>query len=214
MYGIYEDSDLTQLISAEGSLSNPDEETDLNGDDGETAVKALWAACIQTELAAPIDDSTQTVTVDASVFKYTDEPVLKCGSELMYITAGFGTTTLTVERGWNNTTPASHSENDRIYMAYNAEGVYVACEDNEQVISGDESSWVTYCLDDGGGSPDGSYSAVLSLGNIDYDDAGVAFHRKVVVPASTDAQSKQDLIHQLCGSTGVDSSFKLVPLDS
>lgn len=211
MYGIYDDAEFTSLLSAEGSLSNPDDEADLNGDDGDEAVKALWAAVIQTTLAAGINDSVTTITVTAAVFKYTDEPVLKCGTELIYVTAGFGTTSLTVVRGWNNTTAASHSLADPIYMAYNVTGVAVVCRDNEQVVTGDEASWVDYCLDDGLGSPDGSYSAELSLGDIVYTSS-VAFHRRVTVPADTDAQSKQDLIHDLKGPSG--TSFKLVALDS
>ena len=212
MYGVYDDAALTSLISVEGSLANPDDEANLDGDAGDTAVKALWAAVIQSTLTAGIDAAVTTVVVDHTRFKYTDQPVIKIGTELLYITAGFGTTSLTVVRGWNGTTAATHALGDRVYMAYDADGVYVTCRDNEQVVTGDESSWVTYCLDDGAGNPDGSYSSELSLGNINWNEPSVAFHRKAIVPASTAAVSKTDLIHDLQGVSG--TNFTLIALDS
>lgn len=214
MYGIYKDSDLTILISQENNLTSPDTESDLNGDDGETAVKALFCAVIQSQLAAAITDTEETeIEVDNAYFRFTDLSVIKIGDELMYVTGGLSPagTTLTVIRGWNSTTKATHLIDARVYMAYNVENVAVVCRDNEQVVTGDESSYVTYCLDDGEGEPDGSYSAELSLGDIDYDES-VAFHRKVIIPESSDAESKQDLIHDLKGPSG--ASFKLIPLDS
>jgi len=213
MIGIYEDVDLTELVTAEGSLTNPDDETDLNGDDGDEAVKALWCAVIQSQLAAGINDVVTELEVDNAYFRFTDLPVIKIDDELMYVTAGLSpaSTTLTVIRGWNSTTAATHLIDARVYMAYNVENVVVVCRDNEQVVTGDESSYVTYCLDDGLGDPDGSYSAELALGDIDYDES-VAFHRKVVIPEDTDAVSKQDLIHDLKGPS--DTSFKLIALDS
>lgn len=215
MYGLYKDVELTSLITCESDLSSPDTESDLNGDDGETAVKALWCAVIQSQLAAGINAVQTEIEVDNAYFRWTDCPIIKIGNELLCVTSGLSpaSTTLTVVRGWNNTTPAEHSKDARVYMAYNVEGIYVDCRDNEQVVSGDESSWVTYCLDDGQGSPDGSYSALLNLGNINYNSL-VALHRKVVVPKDTGAQSKQDLIHDLCGSGGSGTNYKLVPLDS
>lgn len=213
MYGIYEDSDLTELVTPEGNVTNPDDETDLNGDDGETAVKALFCAVIQSKLAAGINDVVTEIEVDNAYFRFTDLPVIKIGDELMYVTDGLSPagTTLTVIRGWNNTTPASHSEDDRVYMAYNVENLAVVCRDNEQVVTGDESSYVTYCLDDGEGEPDDDWKSELSLGDIDYNES-VAFHRKVIIPENSDAESKQDLIHDLKGPS--DTSFKIIPLDS
>jgi hypothetical protein len=206
MFAIYEDATLDTLFSAEDSFTNPDDETDLNGDDGDNAVKKMYCAAVQTTLNGGINDVVTSVVITAAVFKWTDCPVIKIDDELMYVTAGLSPagTTLTVTRGWNNTTAAAHLSGARVYMAYNGLNVTVSCRDNEQVITGDESSRVTYCADSGG-SPDGSYAASLNMGSIAYDSS-VTFHRKVTIPASTDAASEQDLIH--------DVEAKLVPLDS
>ncbi|MBW7995361.1 MAG: hypothetical protein FVQ81_02075 [Candidatus Glassbacteria bacterium] len=208
MFGIYTDAALTVLVTAEGNMSNPDEETDLDGDAGETAILALWCGAIQSKLAAGIDDVVTTVTIDNAYFRFTDLPVIKCGTELMYVTAGLSpaSTTLTVIRGWNNTTKAAHSLGDRVYMAYDGESITVACRDNEQVVTGDESGWLYYCLDNGSGSPTGTWILVQNLGDIDMADS-VAFHRRVIVPASTGAVSKTDLIHDM-------EDIKLIALGS
>lgn len=206
MFAIYEDATFDTLFSAEDSFTNPDDESDLDGDAGDSAVKKMYCAAVQTTLNGGIDDVVTSVVITAAVFKFADCPVIKIDNEQMRVTAGLSPAglTLTVTRGWNNTTPAAHLTGARVYMAYNGQNVTVSCRDNEQVITGDESSRVTYCTDVAG-SPSGSYAASLNMGSIAYNGS-VTFHRKVTIPASTDAVSEQDLIH--------DVEAKLVPLDS
>ena len=189
---LYEDSDLTLLVSKDGDFTNPDDEESLDGTNGETAQKALWAAVEQTTLSSDIDDSNQTVPLAAARFADTDYSVIIVGSEKMLITSGHGTNSLTVTRGYNGTTPASHSSGDPVRLAYDCISVSIDCVDNE---GSDESDWVTYC-DDDGGSPEGGWEAPHSMSNANYDQ-NQKIWRKVVVPASTPAAYKRDLVHRL-----------------
>ena len=192
---LYEDSDLTQIVSRDGDFTNPDEETSLDGTNGDTAQKALWVALEQTTLAADLDDTTQSVTLAAARFADTDYPVIIVGGEKMLITAGHGTSSLTVNRGHNGTTAASHTTGDPVYAAYDCSSITLDCEDNQ---GADESGWVTYC-DDSGGSPDGVWEAPHSLSNLNYDQ-NAALWRRVVVPVGTPAAYKQDLVHRLAAT--------------
>ena len=190
---LYKDEDLTSMVSIGGEYSNPDEETSLDGTNGETAVAPLWVAVEQTTLADGIDDSVQAVSISADRFADTNYPVIVVGDEKMLIVAGFGTSSLTVSRGYNNTTPAAHSSGDPVRAAYNCTSVSIDCEDND---GSDESGWVTYCDDNGSGSPDGVWEAPHELGGLNQDQSA-AIHRRVVVPAGTPAAYKQDLVHRL-----------------
>lgn len=193
---LYKDDTLESMISVEGEFSNPDEETGLDGTNGETATAALWVAVEQTTLAADIDDTTQTISLSAARFADTDYPVIAVGTEKMLITAGFGTASLTVSRGHNNTTPAAHTSGDVLRSAYDCSVVTIDCQDND---GSDESGWVTYCDDNGSGSPDGVWEAPHSLGSI-LISASKTIHRRVVVPAATPAAYKLDLVHRLAAT--------------
>jgi len=189
---LYEDSGLSQIVSKDGDFTNPDDESSLDGTGGETATKALWVALEQTTLNGGIDNQQTTVTLDAARFSDTDYSVIIVDSEKMLITSGHGTTSLTVTRGHNNTTPASHSDAAAVRLAYDCTSISIDCEDTQGT---DESSWVTYC-NDSGGSPDGNWEAPHSLGNLNYNQ-NAKIWRRVVVPASTPAAYKQDLVHRL-----------------
>ena len=206
MYCVYEDEACELMLSAEGVFTNPDEETDVDGDEGDAIVKKRYCAVAQTKLASGMDDSTENMTLVAAVFRWADTRVIKVDDELLYIKTGYNpaSVNLTVQRGWNNTTPAVHSSGAAVRLAYDGKNISITCRDNEQVITGDESDWIDFCLDSGG-DPDGDYSLPLALGDIDYDEV-LPFHRRLTVPAETPAQSKQDLIY--------DVGVKLVPLDS
>ncbi len=193
---LYKDDTLESMVSVEGEFSNPDEETGLDGTNGETATGALWVAVEQTTLAADIDDTVQVITLTAARFADTDYPVISVGSEKMLITAGFGTTSLTVSRGYNNTSAAVHTSGDNVYAAYDCSLATIDCQDND---GSDESGWVSYCDDNGSGSPDGVWEAPHSLGSISMT-ANAAIHRRVVVPSSTPAAYKLDLVHRLAAT--------------
>jgi hypothetical protein len=189
---LYEDSNLTQLVSKDGDFTNPDDESSLDGTNGETATKELWAALEQTTLDGGVDDEQTTITLDQARFSDADYSVIIVDSEKMLITAGHGTTSLTVTRGYNNTTAASHSDGTAVRLAYDCTSISIDCEDAQ---GSDESSWVTYC-DDSGGNPDGNWEAPHSISNLNYNQ-NAKIWRRVVVPASTPAAYKQDLVHRL-----------------
>jgi hypothetical protein len=189
---LYKDSALTSMVSTEGEFSNPDEEASLDGTNGETAISPLWVAVEQSALAADLDDSEQTIQLTGARFANTGYPVIVIGAEKMLITSGFGTTSLTVNRGHNGTTPAAHASGDSVLAAYDCSSVSISCQDNGGT---DESGWVDYC-DDDGGSPNGVWEAPHSLGNLNCGQSA-AIHRRVVVPAGTPAAYKQDLVHRL-----------------
>ncbi len=193
---LYKDDTLESMVSVEGEFSNPDQEAGLDGTNGETATVALWVAVEQTTLAADIDDTTQAITLAAARFADTDYPVIVVGSEKMLITAGFGTASITVSRGYNNTSAAAHTSGDPVRVAYDCSAVTIDCQDND---GSDESGWVTYCDDNGSGSPDGVWEAPHSLGSVAIT-ASAAIHRRVVVPASTPAAYKLDLVHRLAAT--------------
>ena len=189
---LYEDSGLSQIVSKDGDFTNPDDENSLDGTGGETVTKALWVALEQTTLDGGIDNQQTAITLDAARFSDTDYSVIIVDSEKMLITSGHGTTSLTVTRGHNNTTPASHSDSAAVRLAYDCTSISLDCEDTQGT---DESSWVTYC-DDSGGSPDGNWEAPHSVSNLNYNQ-NAKIWRRVVVPASTPAAYKQDLVHRL-----------------
>lgn len=193
VFRLYEDAALTQMVTKDGDFGNPDDEgSKINGTTGETRQKALYAAAEQTTLSDDIDDSVQTIPLAAARFADTNYSVIIIGSEKMLITAGRGTDSLTVTRGYKGTTPASHSSADPVYAAYDFTACSIDCADNEGT---DESDWVTYC-DDDGGSPDGSWEAPHSLSSLNYNQ-NQKIWRRVVVPPSTPAAYKRDLVHNL-----------------
>lgn len=191
-------SDPSTLVTVDGDFTNPDDEASLDGTSGETSVKALWIAVEQTTIAEDLDDSETEITITSARFADTDYSVVIVNSEKMLITAGHGTTTLTVTRGYNSTTAATHTNGDEIQLAYTCTGITIDCSDTTGT---DESGWMTYCDDDGGGSPDGSYSAphTPGAGSVAHTTS-LAIHRKLIVPASTAASLKRDLVHRLAAT--------------
>ena len=190
---LYENSGLTTLVTLDGDYANPDDESSLDGTSGVTSIKALWVAPEQTTLAEILDDSETAIDITAARFADTDYPVIIIDSEKMLITAGFGTTTLTVIRGHNSTTAATHTNGTAILAAYDFTSITIDGQDNTGT---DESGWLTYGDDDGGGSPDGSWAAPHTVSNIAYNSSQ-AIHRRVIVPSSTPAEYKRDLLHRL-----------------
>lgn len=190
---LYKDQNLGQMVSAEGDFSNPDEEMSLDGGAGQTADRELWLAVEQTALGADIADTETTqVSLVAPRFADTAYPVVIIGSEKMLITAGHGSDSLTVLRGHNGTPKAPHSAGDPVRLAYDASGIGIECRDT---LGSDESGWVGYCLDSGGG-PDGVWGAPLGLGALNFNQS-LKIWRRVSVPTGTPAAIKQDLVHRV-----------------
>ena len=188
---LYEDSGLTQIVSRNGDYGSPDAEALLDGTNGGSAQKALWAAVEQTVLNGTVDDEQTGLSLAAPRFADTDYPVIVIDSEKMLITAGHGTAGLTVQRGYRGTAPAAHAEGAPVRLAYDCSSITIECAD---LLGADESAWVAYCADSGG-VPTGSWEAPHAIGSLSYVQSA-AFHRRVVVPAGTPASYKLDLVHR------------------
>lgn len=190
---LYEDAALTLQVTVDGDFTNPDDEADLAGTAGETSNGALWIAPDQTKLDGGINDSETSITVAAARFADTNYSVIIIGTEKMLITASHGTTTLTVTRGYDDTTAAAHADEAAVIACYDFTAISIDCHDNSGT---DESDMVTYCDDDGGGNPDGSWEAPHTVSNIAHDGSE-AIHRRIIVAAESTAEYKKDLIHRL-----------------
>jgi hypothetical protein len=196
---LYEDSDLTELVTVESSFTNPDDETGIDGDAGATKNKLLYVAMERGFLAADINDSDDPVTITLAAARFSDTALntILIGSEKLQITAGWGTTSLTATRGWDGTTKAAHTTGDAVILCYDIETATIVCSDNSGT---DQADWISYCLAPAG-TPDGDYNthpAVLNLGDIDYDSY-VCINRRLIVPASSAPVIKADLLHDTTG---------------
>lgn len=190
---LYDQVGLTTMISIDGGFENPDEETAIDGTAGATKQLELWVAVEQTTLAAAITTTSETIiTLTAARFADTDYSTIIIDSEKMLITAGHGTTSLTVVRGHNGTTAATHSSAAAVRAAYDCTNISIDCVDETGT---DESGWMTYC-NDNTGTPTGSWEAPHTISNIAYN-ASVAIWRRLIVPALTAAEYKHDLIHRI-----------------
>jgi len=194
---LYTDSALTDMLSDSGSFTNPDEETALDGTAGDTEDCALWMAVEQTTLGAAVTTTDGTsLTLTAARFAATAYSVIIIDSEKMLITAGHGTTGLTVTRGYDSTTPATHLINAPVRLCYDCTAISI---DGYDSTGTDESGWLSYCDDNGAGAADGSWEAPHSVSNLAYN-ADADIWRRVVVPASTAAQYKTDLAHRIAAT--------------
>jgi hypothetical protein len=193
---LYKDEALTEMVSLDGDYTSPDEETSLDGTNGDSAEKALWAAVEQTTLAAEIPDADSTaVSLAAARFADPGYDVILVGEEKMLIAGGHGGTSLTVVRGHNGTPRSAHAAGSPVRLAYDCTSVSIDCVDT---LGTDESGWVSYCLDSGG-APDGNWQAPLALGGLNFDRS-LKLWRRVVVPSATPAAYKQDLVHRLAAT--------------
>jgi len=195
---IYEDTDLTQLVTPENDFAKPEDESEIDGDTGETKYKYLWIAIEQTKLSAGINDTTEDIPLVAARFLDTNLPVIIIGTEKMKIKGRFGTDNVEVTRGYKGTTKASHNQNDPVYLCYNATGTTIVAKDNS---GSDEAAWLTFCLAPGG-VPDNNYNShptPLSLGSINYNQK-VQIRRRVIVPASTESGAKDDLLEKVAAN--------------
>jgi hypothetical protein len=80
-----------------------------------------------TSLAAAITSTTQTaVTLAAVVGPSSGQWVILVDSEQMLVTAGDGTTAITVQRGYNNTTAATHVNGATVTVLLDHFGIWTA----------------------------------------------------------------------------------------
>lgn len=195
----FEEEALTNIITLEGDFSNSDDH-EADGDSGQTLTRLLYIAMFQRLLSGGVDASQTDIELDAVWCSDDGKNIAICESEKMLVTAGFGTTSITVVRGYHSTTKASHADTTAFRRCYKAlaNEASVKGEDN---YSSDESDWITYCLAPGG-TPDESYHAELTLkagGDIVPGEV-IIIQEKIVVPADWDPEDKQDLLHRISGT--------------
>ena len=187
---LFKDSELTQQIS-EGTLANPDSDT-YDGTDGESKDRELFLANEQTVLAANIT-STQTNITLASA-RFADGDTIIIDTEQMIVTAGGGTTSLTVQRGQNGTAKATHTSGSAVYSALGYTTLKVKPVDSS---GSDESNWCKVALTQvelDTATP----GAEISLGDKAHN-LTLSFWRRFTVPASTPVQNKTDLKLRITG---------------
>lgn len=188
---LFKDSGLTQQIS-EGTLISPDSDT-YNGTDGESKDRELFLANEQTTIAVGLN-STQTAITLASA-RFADGDTIIIDAEQMKITAGGGTTSLTVQRGQNGTAKATHSSGAAVYSALN----YTALKVKPVDTSGtDESTWCKLALTQvelDTATP----GAELTLGDKAHS-VTLSFWRRFIVPIGTPVQNKTDIKIRIIGT--------------
>lgn len=187
---LFRDSALTQQIS-EGTLTSPDSDT-YNGTDGQAKDRELFLANEQTALAANITNTQTAITLSEA--RFADGDTIIIDTEQMIITAGGGTTSLTVLRGQNGTAKATHSSGTAVYSARSYTTLKVRPVDNS---GSDESGWCKLALTQAeldAATP----GAELTLGDKAHN-ATLSFWRRFAVPAGTPVQNKTDLKIRITG---------------
>ncbi|MCL4500039.1 MAG: hypothetical protein M1335_07365 [Chloroflexi bacterium] len=188
---LFKDAALSQQVS-EGTLTSPDSDT-YNGTDGESKDRQLYLANEQTTLAADITANQTGITLASARFANGDTIII--GTEQMIITAGGGTTNLTVLRGQNGTVKAAHTTGVAVYSALSYTTLKVKPVDSAGT---DESGWCRLALaqaDLDTATP----GAELTLGDKAHD-VTLSFWRRFTVPAGTPVQNKTDLKLRITGT--------------
>ncbi len=187
---LYKDSQLAQPVS-EGTLTSPDSDT-YNGTDGESKDRELFLANEQTTLAADIT-STQTTIALASA-RFADGDTIIDDTEQMIITAGGGTTSLTVQRGQNGTAKAAHTSGATVYSALSYTTLKVKPVDSTGT---DESVWCRLALTQAE-LDTATPGAELALGDKAHN-VTLSFWRRFTVPMGTPVQNKTDIKIRIVG---------------
>jgi len=187
---LFRDTELTQQIS-EGTLASPDSDT-YNGTDGQAKDRELFLANEQSALAANITSTQTNVTLAAA--RFADGDTIIIDNEQMIVTAGGGTTSLTVQRGQNGTPKAAHTSATPVYSALTYTTLKVKPVDSS---GSDESSWCKLALTQA--ELDAAVpGAELTLGDKAHS-VTLSFWRRFTVPAGTPVQNKTDLKLRITG---------------
>lgn len=188
---LYKDAALTQQIS-EGTLLSPDSDT-YNGTDGQSKERELFVANEQSALTADITAVQTAITIAAARFVSGDTIIVE--TEQMKITAGGGSTSLTVQRAQNGTIAAVHTSGTAVYSALSFTALKVLPVDSADT---DETSWCKLALSQAaldGATP----GAELTLGD-KLHDVTLSFWRRFTVPAGTPVQNKSDIKIRIMGT--------------
>lgn len=190
MIHLYKDAALTQQLS-EGDMSAPDDDI-YNGTDGDSKDRELFLANEQTGLAAGI--SAVATTIQTTEARFTNGQYVIVDNEQMRVTAGGGTTTLTVTRGANGTTATTHTAGARIYTATDYTTLTVEVLDT---VGTSEATWYRFSKTQAG-LDTANPGASLNLGSKQHG-ATLSFWRRVTVPAGSPVENKIDLKIRVSG---------------
>ncbi len=188
---LYKDGLLTQQIS-EGDMTNPDSDT-YNGTDGESRDREIFIANEQTALSGAVTNSQTNLPLAQP--RFVNGEVIVAEDEQMLVTAGGGTTSLTVQRGYNGTAAAAHASGIAVYSAFNYTNLKVKPIDTS---GSDESGWCALALTQAE-LETAVAGTELTLGDKAYG-AAISFWRRFTVPAGTPVQNKLDIKLRLTGT--------------
>lgn len=188
---LFKDSGLTQQIS-EGTLTSPDSDT-YNGTDGESKDRELFLANEQSALATDITSVQTNITIASA--RFADGDTIIIDTEQMKITAGGGTTGLTVQRGQNGTAKAAHSNGASVYSALSYTALKVKPVDSSGT---DESNWCKLALTQVELDA-ATAGAELALGDKAHN-VTLSFWRRFSVPVGTPVQNKTDIKIRIVGT--------------
>ncbi len=186
MLRLYQDSSFIVMTSRRGRFSFADKVTG-SGDYPQTVEEAFYIATEQSTIDGAMDDSQKIINLDYPRFTSTPHPLVRIGNEVMLITDGWGTTTLTVTRAQESTSAAAHADEAVCYAAYQVlAGTLIAID----TAGGSKDDWVTY-------KPDGgSYASTQRLVVQNYDGSA-KYWRKIIIPTGTTAEQSDDLVDRI-----------------
>ena len=187
---LYQNVGLTTMTSRRGRFAYADTVTGA-GSYPETIEEAFWIAMERNWLDGAMDDEQKIIQLDYPRFTSTVHPLIRCESEIMLITDGFGTKSLTVTRAQNDTSAAAHVDGTAVYANYDSQGGTLQAVDT---AGGSLAGWVEYKLDGG------SYASTVTMAALAYN-ASAKYWRKVIIPADTLAEWDDDLVDRIANVT-------------
>ena len=169
-----------------GDLLNPIQFT-INPDVDPDEDKTLYLANERATLNGQINDETDTIVLNESG-RFANGDYIIIGDEVLFILSGGGSTTLTVERGRYNTTPAVHATGAVVYSGYRWTDITVEFVDNDGT---DETDWtrLAWAGENLNDKEDGNS---ITASAKDYDEV-LEFKMRLTVPTNQAPHIKSDL---------------------
>jgi len=110
---------ITNVFTLTGDFSYS-ENSEADGDAGQTLTRLLYITFFQRLLSGGIDANQVTIELDYVWTSDDGKNIAICESEKMLVTAGWGTTTIIVTRGYHSTTKSSHADTTPFRRCYKA----------------------------------------------------------------------------------------------
>lgn len=195
---LYEDEQLTRPLS-EGDMTAPDFAI-FDGEHGSYSDKQLYVAVERTPLVEALTSGATTLFL-RDTRRFRDGETIVVDYEQMLVVSGGGTQQLTVQRGYNQTSPVSHEAGKLVYPGYN----YLPYSVGGIEISDGITRPYLWCQlslvrENLGGAVFGQ-TLWLSAGNptLVYRDVSMTFWRRFTCPANTPVQYKTNVKLQVMG---------------